>query len=191
MTTKNLKRELHDYGLTQQDLADLLDVSPRTVSLWANDDKPLPGPVRAYFRLLGLCEPATRSMEFANLKGRNNMLDDGLYALDYAGQDGGEAQRGDALAVLRNGRILGSDRHGGTFSGSYVYDAGRDANSVHVRFQLPPDGELVNGITAGPQGSSIELTASFDRATPVTTTTIDLGGQPVRLQLTFVGPLPK
>lgn len=190
MSDINLKRILEGFGLKQSEFAQLIDVSLRTVSLWASGDRPLPGPVQGYLRLLALLPSEVRAREFQRLEGRNNMLDDGVYSLDYRGESNGESAVGDALAVLRNGRILGSDRLGGTFTGSYDFDAETDANTLHVRLAVPPGGTLVNGFSAGPNGASIEIVGKFDRAAPVSKTSIEIGGKPVEVQLTYIGPLP-
>ncbi|MEO1543723.1 MAG: hypothetical protein AAFR75_06870 [Pseudomonadota bacterium] len=190
MSDVNLKRTLKAFGLKQSEFAQLVDVSLRTVSLWASGERPLPGPVQGYLRLLALLPSETRAREFQRLEGRNNMLDDGVYALDYRGESGGEAAIGDALAVLRNGRILGSDRWGGTFTGSYDFDAAEKSNTLHVRLAVPPGGLLVNGFSAGPDGATVEIVGQFDRAAPVSKTSVVIGGKPIDLQLTYIGPLP-
>ncbi|MEO1207474.1 MAG: hypothetical protein AAFV45_14200 [Pseudomonadota bacterium] len=190
MADVNLKRALEAFGIKQSEFAQLVDVSLRTVSLWASGEKPLPGPVQGYLRLLALLPPETRVREFQRIKGRTNMLDDGVYSLDYRGENAGQAEAGDALAVLRNGRILGSDRWGGTFTGSYDFDAGAQSNTLHVRLAVPPGGMLVNGFSAGPDGATIEIVGQFDRAAPVSKTSVKIGGKPIDLQLTYIGPLP-
>lgn len=186
----SLKRILERIGLKQTELARLLDVSPRTVSLWATGEVNLPGPVAAYLRLLQAAGPDLVATEMSRLTGRPRMFDEGLYALAYQGHDGTPPQGGDALAVLRAGRIIGSDRWGGMFEGSYRYDPKHETNHFHVRMQVPPHGELVTGFTGGPDGATVDFVAVLDRATPVASATIEIEGQPVDLKLTYLGPLP-
>lgn len=190
MSSTNLKTTLESYNLKQSEFAALLDVSPRTVSLWASGEKPLPGPVEGYLRVLALLSPHTRAREFERLKGRNNMLDDGIYSLDYRGDADGETTTGDALAVLKSGRIRGADRLGGTFSGSYVFDEDKQSNTLHVRLQIPAGGVLVNGIEAGPDGTTLDIVGHFDRAAPLSRSAVDIAGRPVDITLTYLGPLP-
>ena len=95
-----------------------------------------------------------------------------------------------ALAVLRNGRILGSDRWGGVFMGSYEYDPVQEVSKVHVRIDVPPEGMLVTGFSAGPAGAMIDIVAEFERATPIVTTMVEVAGHPLEVQLTYIGPLP-
>ena len=118
------------------------------------------------------------------------MLDEGLYRLTYAGHDSSEATSDDALAVLRNGKILGSDRWGGLFTGSYEFDPSVETNKLHVRLQVPPDGILVNGFEAGPYGATVDVFGDFERAAPVSRTTVEIAGRPIELQLTYLGGLP-
>lgn len=186
----NLKQALNAFGLTQAEFAQLIEVSPRTVSLWASGDSTLPGPAKGYLRLLAMLAPEARTRELQRLKGRNNMLDDGVYALDYRGEAAGEAASGDALAVLRHGRIVGSDRLGGTFTGSYDFDPSSQTNTLHVRLAVPPGGTLVNGFSSGPDGTTLEIVGRFDRAAPVSKTSIEIAGKPVELKLTYIGPIP-
>lgn len=190
MSASSLKATLERLGLRQTELAKLIDVSPRTVSLWATGGAPLPGPVEAYLRVIEMLTPQQRREELRRVQGREKMFDEGLYSLRYAGRDGELTSADDALAVLRNGKILGSDRYGGLFTGSYEFDPANETNNMHVRLQIPPDGVLVNGFDAGPEGATIDIVGAFERAAPVSTTTVDIGGRPIDLHLTYLGAIP-
>ncbi len=191
MSEMNLKDVLVKLGLRQTELAKLIDVSARTVSLWATGETALPGPVGAYLRVLQLLTPVALKSELGRLQGRARMFDEGIYSLDYRVEASDLAEGlGTALAVLRNGKILGSDRWGGVFTGRYEFDAPSGVNMVHVRMQVPPDGELVTGFAAGPAGALIDVTGAFDRAAPVAQTTVEVAGQPVEVRLRYLGPLP-
>lgn len=190
MAKQRLKDILDRLGLRQAELAKLLDVSTRTVSLWATGASPLPGPVAAYLGLLQRLPPNALEDELARIAGRNKMLDEGLYSLDYRVSRRGKRDGDSALAALRNGKILGSDRFGGVFAGSYEFDSASQRNNVHVRMQVPPDGELVNGFAAGPAGALLEIVASFERAAPASKACIEIEGRPLEIQLTYLGPLP-
>ncbi|MDX2307866.1 MAG: hypothetical protein NW216_06495 [Hyphomicrobium sp.] len=185
-----LKNTLDRIGLKQVELARLLDVSPRTVSMWATGDAPVPGPVDAYLRVLENSGPDTVASELGRLKGRHKAFDEGIYMLSYADPNAKGHAGGDALAVLRAGRIIGSDRWGGLFEGSYRFDSVHEANHFHVRIKVPPEGELVNGIVAGRDGALLDVVAVLDRATPEAVATVDIGGRPVALRLAYLGPIP-
>ncbi len=188
--TPRLKDILDRLGLRQAELARLIDVSARTVSLWATGESPLPGPVAAYLGLLQRLPKDVLADELARIDGRDKMLDEGLYSLDYRGLRRRKQDGDSALAALRNGKILGSDRFGGVFAGSYEFDQVSQRNNVHVRMQVPPDGELVNGFAAGPSGALLEIVASFERAAPAAKARIEVEGRPIEIQLTYLGPLP-
>lgn len=190
MQEQNLKHVLERLGLRQSELARLVDVSQRSVSLWATGETPLPGPVAAYLRVLLLLPAHALAVELRRLGERNKMLDEGIYGLNYKGENMGELDGESALAVLRNGKILGSDRNGGVFMGSYEYDPKRELNKVHVRMQVPPDGVLVTGYSAGPDGAVLDIVGAFERASPVATTVVEVAGRPVEVQLTYLSPLP-
>jgi hypothetical protein len=85
------------------------------------------------------------------------MLRDGLYALRFAATHDGEPQEATGLAVLRDGTVIGSDPAGAAFTGTYEYDANRDLNRVRLRVDIAPDGVLVTGFDAGPEGTALEL----------------------------------
>jgi hypothetical protein len=117
------------------------------------------------------------------------MLADGIYGLSYKSANGDDPG-GEALAVLRNGKVLGSDPWGGMFAGSYVYDEEKQADTVEVRLEMPPDGILVTGESVGPEGAAVDLVCRFSCREPRAPAVVEIGGQPVALELTYLGPLP-
>lgn len=187
--TNSLKGILDQLGLKQTELARLLDVSSRTVSLWATGETALPGPVAAYLRVVR-SRPDVLHLELKRLEGREKMLDEGIYGFTYKGEHMGVLDGDSALAVLRNGKILGSDRAGGVFAGSYEYDSVNELNKVHVRMQVPPEGELVTGYAAGPDGAILDIAGNFQRAEPFSKAVIEVAGRPVEITLSYLGPLP-
>lgn len=187
--SQSLRDVLDRLGLRQVELARLLDVSPRTVSLWATGETAVPGPVAAYLRVVQ-ARPDALHVELKRLAGRDKMLIEGIYGFTYKGEHMGVLDGDTALAVLRNGKILGSGRAGGMFTGSYEFDGARQVSKVHVRMQVPPDGELVTGYRAGSEGAVLDITGDFERAQPHSTTVIDVAGRPVEITLSYIGPLP-
>lgn len=190
MSDSGLKPSLDRLGLKQSELARLLDVSPRTVSQWATGSQPLPGAVAGYLRLLDAASAEVRRQEFDRLEDRGKQLDEGVYRITYHGRTRGDDETDQALAVLRNGKILGSDRHGGIFMGSYRYDRTRNLNSVHLRIEVPPDSMLVNGYATGPEGGQVEVMCHVARAAPLSHATVKVAGQPVDFEFNYLGPLP-
>ena len=115
-------------------------------------------------------------------------FDEGIYGLSFKGVP--VEQGGEALAVLRNGKILGSDCWGGVFSGTYEFDPVAGRNTVQVRIDVPPEGELITGFSAGPEGASLNIVAALGRAAPKASTTVEVAGRPVDIEFCFLGPLP-
>ena len=119
------------------------------------------------------------------------MLDDGVYGLSFASSDEAcdTAFRSEGLAVLRDGVLLGSDRNGSVFRGRCCYDAARGEAHVTVRLAIPPNGVLLTGLEAGPDGALLEITGRFEPPRPVSSTLIEIGGERLAVELRFVGPL--
>ena len=144
--------------------------------------------MRGSFRALRRC-PSRGAVTLCSA-----MLDDGVYGLTFeSGGGAGPAspERGEALAVLRGGRILGSDANGGVFRGCCRYDAARGEAVVEVSLAIPPDGVLLTGLEAGPGGAFLDVSGRFLPPKPVSSAVVDLGGVPVTVQLRFVGPLSR
>lgn len=185
-----LQPALDALGLKQGELAALLGVHHRSVSGWARDAKAIPGPVAGYLRLLQAATPEMRKNEFERLADRRKQLDEGVYRIAYTGAAAGDVERGGALAVLRNGRIFGADPHGRVFTGTYDFDPLSSQNLVHLRLQVPPGGVLVNGVMAGRDGTAIDIACTVLRPNPISSAVVNVAGEPVAFEFTFVGPLP-
>jgi hypothetical protein len=117
------------------------------------------------------------------------MLEDGVYGLRYTAVSDGQA--GDALAVLRDGKVLGSDPDGGVFVGSCEFDAAAGINRVHIRFDVPPEGALVTGFSAGPAGAVLDIVGAVGHPAPEAATVVEVAGAQVAVHLTYLGPLPE
>ncbi|MBA4130017.1 MAG: hypothetical protein C0519_01185 [Hyphomicrobium sp.] len=187
-----LKRVLDRLGLKQTDFARLLDVSPRTVSLWATGEVTLPGPVKAYLRMLQFADESRRTLEFARLVAKSPAVHDGLYSLRYGppGVPLNPGEKGDGIALLKAGRIVGSDAGGGKFEGSYRFDSARQTYHFRVWLRVPPEGQLMTGLETGQAGALVEVVADLDRPDPFATTVAHVEGRPLNLTLTYLGPLP-
>ncbi len=118
------------------------------------------------------------------------MLEDGLYGLTFTAIRDGGADAGNALAVLRNGRILGSDPWGGVFVGSCEFDSHAGLSKVRVQFDVPPEGTLITGFSAGPAGAVLDIVGGVEGASPLAETVVEIAGTPVNVELTYLGPLP-
>ncbi len=117
------------------------------------------------------------------------MFRNGIYRIDYRNPNDETAPRDDALVVFRDGKIIGADRHGGVFTG-----ASRGTNgpleAIGVHMTVPPGGELITGLVAGPEGATFDILSRLDPALDHQTATIDLAGAPIDLSVSYLGPLP-
>jgi hypothetical protein len=118
------------------------------------------------------------------------MLEDGIYGLRFAASHDGEPEDGSGLAVLREGKVLGSDPMGAVFTGSYEFDPARQLNKVRLRLDIPADGVLVTGFSAGPAGATLDIVGAFATASAETTAFFQIAGAPVGVQIRYLGPLP-
>jgi len=121
------------------------------------------------------------------------MLDDGVYGLVLESRlpdaPGDASERSDGLVVLRAGRVLGSDRNGGVFRGRYHFDAACGETHFEVQLAIPPNGVLVTGFAAGPEGALVDVSGRFKQSMPVLSSVVDLAGVPVAVELQFMGRL--
>jgi hypothetical protein len=118
------------------------------------------------------------------------MLEDGIYGLRFAASHDGEPEDGSGLAVLREGKVLGSDPMGAVFTGSYEFDPARQLNKVRLRLDIPADGVLVTGFSAGPAGATLDIIGAFATASAETTAFLQIAGAPLGVQIRYLGPLP-
>jgi hypothetical protein len=118
------------------------------------------------------------------------MLEDGIYGLRFAASHDGEPTDGSGLAVLRDGKVLGSDPMGAVFTGTYEFDATRQLNKVRLRLDIPADGELVTGFAAGAAGATLDVVGAFAGSSAETTVFMQIAGAPVGVQIRYLGPLP-
>jgi hypothetical protein len=56
---------------------------------------------------------------------------------------------------------------------------------------VPPGGELVTGLVAGPSGAKIKIKTRLDPEKIAQFATIDIAGEPVEIELIFMGPIPE
>jgi Helix-turn-helix len=175
MSTATLRTVLERFGLTQVEFAELLSVTPRTVSLWATGETQLPGPVLAYLRVLQLLGPDGVAAELLNLDRRKQMLDNGLYKIDFAGRAGW----GDGVLVLQNGAVTGCDIGNVQYDGAYSFDNGKRVNKIELTIAVPPYGELVTGFIAGASGAKLPVIAECSRPDPETDFVASVNGQKV------------
>ena len=109
------------------------------------------------------------------------MLKDGIYGLAYAA----EGER-----MPTEGRIFGSDPWGRRVHRLLPVRCRPALSRVQLRLEVPPDGQLIAGFSAGPGGASLDIEGAFEGAAPRFSTVIEVAGATVRVELTYLGPLP-
>jgi hypothetical protein len=83
---------------------------------------------------------------------------EGIYAVFFSGT----ASEGYGLLVFQNGKITGADPMGVIFDGYYEIDTNIRAR---IDVKAPPNGTLIQGVTAGPEGltyqAQVDLSMDF------------------------------
>lgn len=182
MSVQSLKPTLEKLGLRQTDFARLVDVSARTVNMWATGAQPVPGSVAAYLRLLQAAAPDVRAAEVERVVDRSRHLRDGIYGVAYRAP--ASAHEGKGTAVLRNGKLTGADIEGTLFCGSYRFDRARGITAVDLRLGTHDTGDPV-----GPGVSATMLTLSGPH--PLQQGTCLIASEVYEIELRFLGPLPE
>jgi hypothetical protein len=120
------------------------------------------------------------------------MLLEGLYRVRYpeAAHAGAPGTGTGALAILRNGRIFGSDRNGGVFNGNYNADTVSGCNALQLTFEVPPQGALITGLLAGSAGTTLLIEGHIAEDESEHVAFLDVGGKIIQVRLTYLGPLP-
>lgn len=133
MSPADLRSALNTLALPQSDFAQLVDVTPRAVSLWLCGERAIPGPLAAYLRLLLSLPAGQREAEFSRLGLGAPTLRDGLYRFSYSAAP---QRRGEAMLVLDGGRIFGTDAGKSHYDGSYASNHESGMVEVRVRIEL-------------------------------------------------------
>lgn len=117
-------------------------------------------------------------------------LPEGIYKLVYRAARQSLVQSDEAMASLRNGRILGSDRQGGLFSGECTYDPKTGRTQMRIDILVPPHARLVTGFQAGAEGATLAVAFILQGELPVSHAVFVVFGESVELELTYLTPLP-
>lgn len=113
---------------------------------------------------------------------------DGVYRLTYCAQ-ASDAKSEGGLAIVRDGRIFGSDRFGGIFDGHFDLEASKHPLAT-LHLTVPPNGELVTGFTAGADGASVKLSTVLDLSAPTRIATVEIHGQTLEVRIERLGQPP-
>lgn len=118
------------------------------------------------------------------------MCQDGLYKIVYPSDTQLLREFDEALAVVRNGSVLCSDRNGGVYHGAGVLDADQRCFQVDMTIDVPAGRELVTGFAGGGRGAQAAVVAHLDPRLRNQRSVIHINGAPVEIEISYLGPLP-
>ena len=120
------------------------------------------------------------------------MLRDGVYELYYRAEAEPHGGYESLLLALRDGSVLGSDRWGGVFTGRCEFDVQTHEHRIQVRLLVPPGGMLVTDRSPRAFGDQIDINVTLGDRHDISSGCglVDVGGQQVRVELQFKGPVP-
>ena len=142
MNQDEIKPALAELGISQAEFARLIGVTPRAVTLWLSGDRPFPGPVDGYLRLLRLLPANLRQLELSRLRTKGTKMRDGMYGITFKGNRGA----GMGVLVFDNGRIFGADSDGAKYDGEYIYHENDNTASVRIKVTIPANVVSVLGV---------------------------------------------
>jgi len=185
MHPADLKQALLDLGLDKPGLAGLLGVTLRAVNMWSAGDREVPGPAAAYIRLLQSLPAALQAKEIAQLRRGDQIMYDGMYAVEYEGKAG----RGAAVLVFMDGVVFGHDG-GVRYDGTYAPSPGEPGKmEMRLWLTVPPGVALVQGVAPQPAEYRFEIHVSV-RPRGNAPLNVQTPYGPVVSQLRFLRPLP-
>src|SRR5882724_5139736 len=86
MIGRELKGILAELGITQADFSRLICVTSRAITLWISGERPVPGPVESYLRLLHSLPFTSRQIEINRAREGRSGMRDGMFAITFQGQ---------------------------------------------------------------------------------------------------------
>jgi transcriptional regulator with XRE-family HTH domain len=190
MTASMLRTSLSRLGLSQVQLARLLGVTTRAISLWLGEQRAVPPPVDAYLRLLAAVPEAIRLAELQRFNESEITMRDGMYAVEYYSNDTGQTMAGYGFVAFDVGKVYGGDAFGGTYNGECIYNPATGLAEVKIKLTFPPGGMAVFGVSL-PYEWSVEATTRFDPlANPGAAVLTTANGQTVNVAFRFIRALP-
>jgi hypothetical protein len=187
MTGENLKSVLRELEITQADFARLVGVTSRAVTLWGAGERPIPGPVEGYIRLLRLLPTNLRQIELSRLKQKGTAMRDGIFGITFQSRQGA----GMGMLIFDNGRVYGTDTEGVRYDGEYIFNEISGLADVKVKITFPPNVKAVFGIS-NPYEWAFDVTTAFNpkqNSGPLAVRTSL--GQPINAQYIFLRSLPE
>ena len=117
------------------------------------------------------------------------VLRNGIYRVVYVNRNMiNAAASAEALAVLREGQIFGSDQNGAVFTG-HVGARTDEGTEVCLSVAVPPFGKTAVGFVAGPVGARFAIDARLCGGPMPETACLRIAGATFPITLCYVGPL--
>lgn len=185
MNARELRAALADLRLSQVELAQLIRISPRAISLWLSGEREVSGPAAAYLALLLSLPRALQAEETARIRKEDSAMPEGMYKFSFVGTTG----TGLGVIILERGRVFGSD---GAVQYDGTYEPSTDRRgyvSVHVHLTVPPGVPLVQGVPAQPMSYGFDIDCAFaSRGTTPVSVQTPFG--PVQGHIAFLRAVP-
>lgn len=159
MSSQELKKILSEIEVSQNELAYLIGITPRAVSLWMTEGREVPGPAMAYARLLRNIPLGLRQAELSKLKQRRNEMRDGMYLISFENENGKAAGHG--MLTLDSGNVCGADVGGARYDGTYSYNENTGLAEIICKVTFSPNAMSIFGII-NPYEWSIDVTATIN-----------------------------
>jgi len=118
------------------------------------------------------------------------MLSEGVYKVVYFDDEQPSAAFEPMLLILRSGAVTASDALGGVYFGEFESGA-NGLLRLTGSADIPPDGELVTGYVAGADGATVPLSIEISPESMQRRQTVTVGGRPVEVEISYLGPLPE
>lgn len=116
--------------------------------------------------------------------------ENGLYALRFTLEGHEEQEDGEALVVLRDGIVLGSDRYGGVFEGQIAVTGCGTFSCLAMTLLVPPGGVLVTGHRGGEDEAAVDVVGVLSNTAGKMSGVCDVLGERLAVQFRYVGMLP-
>ena len=115
---------------------------------------------------------------------------DGLFAIEFYKEGVFLGRQREALAVLRDGVVLGSDHDGGIVEGRMVSSACGGVHCALLLYTLPPGVPLVTGAGVGVREAIVDVAGIFRRDGTDLVGECRIGSDMVEVRFRYVGELP-
>jgi transcriptional regulator with XRE-family HTH domain len=161
MLARDLRNKLAEFELSQVEFARLVGVTPRTVNMWLQGDREIPGPIEAYVRLFELVPISALADEIAKARGKDLVMKEGMYQIQFHA-DNDPGKWGVGSLIFESGRIYGADAGGAKYDGEYETSPNPELVDVKIRVTFPANGMSIFGI-ANPYEWSLGIRTQLDR----------------------------